>query len=549
MNLRTVTVGAAEHGMRLDAFLSRYDDISRSRAKKIIEGGFCLLNAKPCLNADTRLSEGIVVEFTTPELATSLAPEQGALDVLYRDAHIAVINKPAGLTVHPCPSCPEGTLAHRLLAYFPELAQQEGLRPGIVHRLDKDTSGVMLVALDETARLALGDAFAERKVGKTYLALTRGVPPFSGRVDKPVGRHPTLKTKMAVVPEERGGKPALTEWRTLYADPARRFALLAVDIHTGRTHQIRVHLAHIGHPLWGDALYAPRGTAQAAPRQMLHAWKLALNHPVSGQPLAFHCPPPPDFAAMARSFAIRPQRLVLTGTPGCGKSSLLSLLQEHGLPVWSADTVVAELYQPGADGWTLLRQRYGERFLLAAPPEKGTSKNALPPLDKALLAQAMADNPTLRSEIEHMLHPLVYSSLALFWESNVNTALAAAEVPLWFETATSQSARSDAVSGDRMVKNSDIDTVVVTVACPASIRHARLQASRGWSLTRTAAVDSWQWPEDAKVKASTLAIDNSGNKADLAAHANSLLLRLHTMREEEARVLDTHLRGLWGETE
>lgn len=545
-----ITVGPTEHGMRLDAFLSRFDDISRSRAKKIVEEGLCLINGKPCLSADSRVVEGAELEFSTPELFAALKPEEGELDIIYRDEHFAVINKPVGLTVHPCPSCPEGTLAHRLLAHFPELAQMEGQRPGIVHRLDKDTSGIMLAALDETARLALSEAFAEREVGKTYLALTRGVPPRQGQVNQPIGRHPTLKTKMAVVPEERGGKPALTEWHTLYADPARRFALLAVDIHTGRTHQIRVHLTHIGHPLWGDTLYAPRDRADPAPRQMLHAWKLAFMHPVSGKPLTFQCPPPADFVTVARSFAIRPQRVVITGTPGCGKSALLKTLEARGLPVWSADKVVAELHQPGADGWTLLRQRYGERFLLPLTPQKGTGKKALPSLDKSLLTQAMIDNPALRSEIEHMLHPLIYASLALFWQRNASAELTVAEVPLWFETAaTSMDSCFSSLTGYRFVKAEDADIVVVTVACPTAIRHARLRATRDWDDARIAAVDSWQWLEEEKIKASALAVDNSGSEADLVTHADNLLARLHAMREEEAIVLDQQLQVLWGESE
>lgn len=318
----TFRVGPEDRGTRLDAFLSRATGLSRARLKKAVRDGLCRVDGAVCAEADLRLTPGREVVVVLPDTDAALRPEAGDLAVLYRDASVVVLNKPAGLTVHPCPSCPDGTLVHRLLAHFPELGKLEGFRPGIVHRLDKDTSGLLVAALSEPARLALTSAFAARAVRKTYLAVTRGVPEAEGRVDLPLGRHPTLKTKVAVVPENRGGKPALTDWRTLYADPAGRFALLAVTIHTGRTHQIRVHLAHIGHPLWGDRLYAPHDPACAdpAPRHMLHAWKLAFPHPVTAETMAFVCPPPPDFAACMDALARHTQRVALTGTPGDRKS-------------------------------------------------------------------------------------------------------------------------------------------------------------------------------------------------------------------------------------
>lgn len=529
---QSFTVGPEGRGTRLDAFLGHAAGLSRSRLKKAVQEGHCRVDGALCLEADLRLAPGRVVELDIPDADSALQPEAGELAVLYRDAALVVLDKPAGLTVHPCPSCPEGTLVHRLLAHFPELGRLEGFRPGIVHRLDKDTSGLLVAALTEPARLALTGSFAVRAVRKTYLALTRGVPGAEGRVDLPVGRHPTLKTKMAVVPENRGGKPALTEWRTLYADPAGRFALLAVTIHTGRTHQIRVHLAHIGHPLWGDRVYAPHDPAWAdpAPRQMLHAWKLAFPHPDDGRTMAFLCPPPADFPATIEALARRTRNVVLTGTPGCGKSTALRLLGEAGVPVWSADAAVARLYKPGADGWLLLRGRYGERFL---QPSGQAGRPGEEPVDRAALTRALMEDPGLRRELEALIHPLVFADMEQFFaEAGLAGApLAVAEVPLWHESRKPVG-----------------DALVVTVACPVPARHARLARKRGWSAEKAAAVDAWQWTEDAKIRASHYVVDNSGTEAELAGRVRVLLERLLERREAERVALREQLSGIWGET-
>lgn len=515
-------VGPDGRGARLDAFLSRAAGLSRARVKKAVEAGLCQVDGTVCAKSDARLAEGAVVDLRLPVAVGALTPERGELAVLYRDESVAVVNKPAGLTVHPCPSCPEGTLVHRLLAHFPELSRLEGFRPGIVHRLDKDTSGLLVAALTETARLALTGTFAARAVHKTYLALTRGVPEAEGTVNLPLGRHPTLKTKVAVVPESKGGKPALSSWRRLYADPAGRFALLAISIHTGRTHQIRVHMAEIGHPLWGDKLYAPHDARDPACRQMLHAWKLAFPHPERTEVLSFACPPPEDFAHTALTLARRTQRVVLTGTPGCGKSSVLRLLAAEGIPVWSADAVVARLYRPGEDGWLMLRRRWGSRFLAG---EDGA-------VDHAALAAALTGDAGLRGELEHLIHPLVFADMARFFaEAEANGAvLAVAEVPLWHES-----------------RKPEFDAVVVTVASPAGVRHARVAEGRGWSPERAQAVDAWQWPEQDKIAASHYVLDNDGPAEELPGKVRSLLVRLGERRAAaEATRLDA-LRKLWGE--
>ena len=418
------TVTPEHAGQRLDRFLGdamaglsdadgHADAISREKVKRAIRDGAATVQGRACTVPNTRVEPGQTVTLTLAVPAARVTPEEGELAVLYRDAAIAVLDKPAGLTVHPCPSCPEGTLVHRLVRHFPELAAQEGFRPGIVHRIDKDTSGLLLVALTEAVRLELSRAFAEREVNKEYLALVHGVPAPAGDIDAPIGRHPLHKVKMAVVPENRGGKPARSAWRVLLADPGGRFALVAVRIFTGRTHQIRVHMAHLGHPLWQDAVYGPgeqlppdmAGQPEFPPRQMLHAWQLAFRHPETGEDMHFTCPPPPDFAALALRLSRRMQRVVVTGSPGCGKSALMRQLEDAGLPVWSADAAVARLYEPGGGGHHLLRGRYGDRFV---PAPEG-------PVDKRALFEAMRADDALRREVEEMIHPLARHDMNAFF--------------------------------------------------------------------------------------------------------------------------------------
>ena len=345
---RIFVVPQGSRKMRLDAFLGSVAELSRSRLKKLVEQGRCTVEGALCTDADARVRPGWSVALRMPAASEKLRPEEGPLDIVYSDEDIAVVNKPSGLTMHPCPSCPEGTLVHRLLARFPQLSLQEGPRPGIVHRLDKDTSGLVVVALSERARLRLIEDFAARRVHKTYLAVTPGVHPTEGMSDLTIGRHPAIKTRMAVVPEEKGGRSALTEWSTLYASPSGRFALLAVRLFTGRTHQIRVHLAQAGFPLWGDAVYGPQDKVSPAARQLLHAWKLDFEHPVSGRHLCFLAPPPEDFPRVMLDLERATRRVILTGMPGCGKSAVLERLEARGIPVWSADKAVAAQYQPCA---------------------------------------------------------------------------------------------------------------------------------------------------------------------------------------------------------
>ncbi len=518
------TVEATCVGLRLDRFLAQRMqgcDMSREKIKKALLEGACTVNGRVCREPSRRLNAGESVCLCVPEQRSAVAPEQGELRILYEDPHLAVLDKPAGLTVHPCPSCPEGTLVHRLIARFPVLAEQGGERPGIVHRLDKDTSGLLVAALTEAARLRLAEAFAAREVHKEYLALVHGVPAPSGTVDAPLGRDPGVKVRMAVVP---GGRPALSGWRVLHADDRARFALLAVRIFTGRTHQIRVHMAHAGFPLCGDTLYGGTDAGGLCPRQMLHARKLAFRHPVGGQALSFTCPPPEDFWNAVAGLDKRMQRVVLTGMPGCGKSTVLRALAEQGVPVWSADAAVLRLYESGGAGWDILRQRYGERFV----------PDAREPVDRGALGAALAADADLKREVEHAVHPLVREELETFWKQQEAEGhdRAVAEVPLWFECGW-KAARG-------------YEPVVVGVRCRPDLRYARLEASRNWSAEKTAVVDAWQWEEHRKLKGCDLIVDNNGVQAGTAEAAATLIRDLenleHKRREEINTLRQTALR-------
>jgi 23S rRNA pseudouridine1911/1915/1917 synthase len=300
-------VADAEAGERLDRHLALRLGAARNQTQAWIRGGHVLLNgetAKP--SAPVAAGDRVACAPPAPR-EDRVAPEPGELAILYEDDQVVILDKPAGLTVHPGAGRSTGTLAHRLLARYPEMAGVGGEgRPGIVHRLDQGTSGVLLAARTAQAYHRLARAFAAREVDKRYLAIVYGAPsPRSGTIDVPIGRHPTRRKEMAVRP---GGRPAVTGYRTLAAGSG--IALLELDLATGRTHQIRVHLKHLGHPLVGDPLYGearwkglPRtvqGPLAAFSRPALHAWKLSLAHPTSGETLRCAAPVPADFAALWR---------------------------------------------------------------------------------------------------------------------------------------------------------------------------------------------------------------------------------------------------------
>ena len=293
-------VPAQATGLRLDAWLAGImPGLSRSRIQSLITAGAVTVDDRPA-RPSTRLLAGqtICLTIPPPESATP-RPEAISLDIVFEDAALLVLDKPAGLVVHPAPGHATGTLVNALLHHCDDLGGIGGVeRPGIVHRLDKDTTGLMVVAKTDAAMAGLVAQFMAGGVRKVYLALAHGVPRNArGVIDTLIGRHPHDRKRMAVV--SRNGKQAVTRYAVLR--PFAGAALIEAHIETGRTHQIRVHLAHLGHPIIGDPLYGSRRLDQALAvcpaRQMLHATRLAFTHPVSGAPLDFSRPPPPDMLA------------------------------------------------------------------------------------------------------------------------------------------------------------------------------------------------------------------------------------------------------------
>lgn len=231
-------------------------------------------------------------------------PEEIPLDIVYEDADLVVVNKPRGMVVHPAAGNYRGTLVNALLNHCRDLSGiNRALRPGIVHRLDKDTTGLLVVAKNDTAHLDLACQIKERRVKRQYLALVHGHPPQEGTVDAPIGRHPVHRKKMAVEP--RHGRPAVTHFRVLERYPG--YALVEARLETGRTHQVRVHMAYIGHPLLGDPVYAPRRPRLGLAGQALHACTLGFRHPRTGEYLEFRAPLPRDFEEVLEHLRDKPR--------------------------------------------------------------------------------------------------------------------------------------------------------------------------------------------------------------------------------------------------
>ncbi len=301
------TVPAALDGERLDRCLASLQDRwTRSRIHALIAEGHVLVDGIPKKPAAS-VHAGAVIEVEEPDPEPSrITPEPIALDIIFEDEHILVLDKPAGLVIHPAAGNPAGTLVNALLYHCTDLSGIGGVeRPGIVHRLDKDTTGLLVVAKTDSAHRRLSLAFRRREIHKTYLAVCYGIPdPPSGTIDAPIARHPRERKRMAVRPS---GRPA----QTIYS-VRERFdgaALITCRLITGRTHQIRVHMAHAGHALVGDPLYAGRqwktisspeiaAACKTFHRQALHSWRLELIHPINGTAMTFEAPLPRDIQAL-----------------------------------------------------------------------------------------------------------------------------------------------------------------------------------------------------------------------------------------------------------
>ena len=282
-------------GERLDAFLARSElGLSRSAVQKLLEAGCVLRNGKPGKKND-RLEVGDVVEVTIPEpREVDVAPRQMPLDIVYEDEDVVVINKPKGLVVHPAAGHQDDTLVNGLLyAMGDSLSGINGeLRPGIVHRIDKDTSGLLAVAKNDLAHAVLASQLKDHTMARTYEAVVCGsLKEDSGTVDAPIGRHPTDRKRMCVT--QRNSKPAVTHWEVVKR--YRGYTHIRCRLETGRTHQIRVHMAYIGHPILGDTIYGHKKPELGQDSQCLHAGALCFRHPRDGRPVLVFAPLPEYF--------------------------------------------------------------------------------------------------------------------------------------------------------------------------------------------------------------------------------------------------------------
>ncbi len=391
----TRIVEPGQSGLRLDKFWAlelEGQKISRAQIIQWIKQNRATLNAEPCPNPSQKVRTGDRLGLVRDLPPGSLAPIPGPLDILWQDGHVLVLDKPPGLAVHPAPSIREATLAHYLLAAFPETASQDPFRPGIVHRLDKDTSGLMLAARSRDCREQLMQDLAARRLEKRYLALVHGRPATEqGRIDLPLGRDPKSKTKQSIQPKT--GRDALTFFRVLHVFPHENFSLLQLRIVTGRTHQIRVHLAHAGCPILGDKTYGPAHFAELqrqsprlvklCRRQMLHAFALHFKHPITGHHLHLQRAVPNDFQRVLLQLARRPQIVAVSGPQAEETARFCSRVAENRYPVWYWGESLSGLLQAGSDGLAFLEKARGRsrdpgETLLAAREAVSSDETARP---------------------------------------------------------------------------------------------------------------------------------------------------------------------------
>ncbi|MGL4721771.1 MAG: dephospho-CoA kinase [Desulfovibrionaceae bacterium] len=411
---------------RLDLFLAQTSyclehGISRERIKEYIKRGCISRNGNTLSSASYKVERGTDISLHIPKTISMLEAEEGDVEIVYEDNDILIINKQINTVVHPCTSHPDNTLLQKLLFHYPDIRSIGGERPGIVHRLDKDTTGLLIIARTERARQILMQDFASRTVEKKYLALVEGKTPERGTISSPIGRDPISKVRMAVLPN---GKKSISHYKTLYTTKlreAKQSSLLLVTIETGRTHQIRVHCASLGHPLLGDALY--KGTAHSKyPRPMLHAYNIAFTHPTTKKRCSFTVEPPQDFVNAFLDAENTHMRVVITGSAGSGKSTFLEYFSTKSIPTWSADAIVRQLYEVGRSGWHYLRKSYGNRFI----------KDDTSPVDRGKLLHAFLQSPAIRKEIERSIHYYVLEDLKAFWNTKQHS-YSIAEIPLYFE--------------------------------------------------------------------------------------------------------------------
>lgn len=291
-----LSVSEQDAGMRIDAYLRANTELSRSRISALIQAGALHVNGSMELKPSFKVEGGQSIELQVPQArAVDIIPQNIPIDILYQDEDIVIVNKPCGMVVHPAAGNEDKTLVNALMYHVRDLSGIGGeMRPGIVHRLDKDTSGLILIAKNDKAHVALSEQFKARNMEKHYRAVAYGnFGEEHGLIDAPIARHPIDRKKMAIVAD---GKPSQTEWTVI----SRLKSATYLDVHllTGRTHQIRVHMHSMGHPLLGDRIYAPNiKTSVHIPRLMLHAYSLAFTHPTTGKRMSMTAPLPKEYIA------------------------------------------------------------------------------------------------------------------------------------------------------------------------------------------------------------------------------------------------------------
>ena len=305
MERKLLTVAPEEETLRLDVLLSRrVEGLSRSAAQRLLEEGKVSLQGRP-LKKNHRLRAGEALELCLPDpVPTDARPQNIPLDIVYEDADVAVVNKPRGMVVHPAPGNPDGTLVNALLAHCGQSLSGVGgaIRPGIVHRIDKDTSGLIIAAKNDFAHAALAAQLKDHSLARTYVCIVCGnVKDDSGTIDAPIGRHPADRKKMAVT--EKNSRSAVTHWRVL--ERFSGYTLVECKLETGRTHQIRVHMAYRGHPILGDMVYGHKKPELGQDSQCLHAKELRFVHPRTGQPVTVCCELPDYFTALLEKLRAR----------------------------------------------------------------------------------------------------------------------------------------------------------------------------------------------------------------------------------------------------
>ena len=287
-----IDVSDEETGERIDSFLSGKTDFTRTRIQQLIKDRNITVNGKPT-KSSYKIEENDEIAIEVPEVETTeIKPENIKIDIVYEDSDIAVINKQAGLVVHPAHGHYSGTLVNAILYHIKDLSGINGeIRPGIVHRLDKDTSGLIVIAKNDKVHTALTEMFQEKKIRKTYLAILKGkLNKSEGKIVTQIGRDKNDRKKMTVIDDITKGKNAITNYRVISQN--NLFTLVKVNIETGRTHQIRVHMRYLGYPILGDSVYGRKDNEK---RQMLHAYKLEFIHPITGRQMEFTGEIPEDF--------------------------------------------------------------------------------------------------------------------------------------------------------------------------------------------------------------------------------------------------------------